>query len=96
MKSRFDALAFPIASFAIILCWLLFILFFHNPISQFLFIVGNIVLGAGILLIILAMVTLRGKGNLAEGAAFTDTTVLVKSGVYSVVRHPLYLGWLLT
>jgi protein-S-isoprenylcysteine O-methyltransferase Ste14 len=96
MRSRLSALAFPIASTTIVLCWLLFVLFFHNPISQALFVVGDVVVGVGILLIILAMATLRRKGNLQERGDFTSTTVVVKRGVYSVVRHPLYLGWLLT
>jgi protein-S-isoprenylcysteine O-methyltransferase Ste14 len=96
MKSRLNILTFTIASITIVFCWLLFVLFFHNPISQALFVVGNVTVGVGILLIILAMVTLRRKGDLQEGGDFTATTVVVKRGVYSVVRHPLYLGWLLT
>jgi protein-S-isoprenylcysteine O-methyltransferase Ste14 len=96
MKSRLRTLAFPTASITIVLCWLLFVLSFHNPINQALFVVGNVMVGVGILLIILAMATLKRKGNLEEGEAFTATTVVVKRGVYSVVRHPLYLGWLLT
>ncbi|MCD4739301.1 MAG: isoprenylcysteine carboxylmethyltransferase family protein [Anaerolineae bacterium] len=96
MKSRLNALAFPIASITIVLCWLLFALFFHNPMNQALFVLGDVIIGVGILLIILAMATLRGGGNLQEGGDFTATTVVVKRGIYSVVRHPLYLGWLLT
>jgi len=57
--------------------------------------VGDVIVGVGILLIILAIATLRRKGNLQEGGDFTTTTMVVKRGVYSVVRHPLYLGWLL-
>jgi protein-S-isoprenylcysteine O-methyltransferase Ste14 len=96
MKSRLITLAFPMASISIVLCWLLFILYFHNPISQALFVVGNVIVGMGILLVILAMASLKRKGYLQEGGDITATTVVVKRGVYSVVRHPLYLGWLLT
>ena len=96
MKSRLSPLAFPIASITIVLCWLLFVLFFHNPTSQALFVLGNVIVGVSILLIVLAIVTLRRKGKPQEGEAFTATTVVAKRGVYSVVRHPLYLGWLLT
>ncbi len=95
MKSRSSTLAFPIASTTIVLCWLLFILSFHNPSSQALLAVGNVIVGVGILLIVLAMVTLRRKGNPQAGGDFTATTVVVTGGVYSIVRHPLYLGWLL-
>ena len=96
MKSRLSPLAFPIASITIVLCWLLFVLYFNNPTSQALFVLGNVIIGVSILLIILAIVTLRRKGKPQEGEAFTATTAVVKRGVYSVVRHPLYLGWLLT
>ena len=96
MKSRLSQMAFPIASITIVLCWLLFVLSFNNPTSQALFVLGNVIVGVSILLIILAIVTLRRKGKSQEGEAFTVTTVVVKRGVYSVVRHPLYLGWLLT
>ena len=96
MKSRLSPLAFPIASITIVLCWLLFVLSFNTPTSQALFVLGNVIVGVSILLIILAIVTLRRKGESQEGEAFTATTVVVKRGVYSVVRHPLYLGWLLT
>ncbi len=96
MKSRLSPLAFPIASITIVLCWLLFVLFFNNPTSRALFVAGNVIVGVSILLIILAIVNLRRKGKPLEGEAFTATTVVVKRGVYSIVRHPLYLGWLLT
>jgi len=96
MKSRLSPLAFPIASITIVLCWLLFVLSFNNPTSQVLFVLGNVTVGVSILLIILAIVTLRRKGKPQEGEAFTSTTIVVKRGVYSVVRHTLYLGGLLT
>lgn len=37
--------------------------------------------------------TLRGKGN-AVGS-FENTTVLVKSGIFGLIRHPLYFSLLL-
>jgi len=95
MKSRSSTLAFPIASITIVLCWLLFLMVFHNPASQALFAVGNVIVGVGILLIVLAMVTLRKEGKPQAGGDFTATTVVVTGGIYSIVRHPLYLGWLL-
>lgn len=73
----------------------MFVLFFHKPTSQVLFALGNVTVGTGVLLILLAMRTLRKRGRLEDQGDFTETTVVVKQGVYSVVRHPLYLGWLL-
>jgi protein-S-isoprenylcysteine O-methyltransferase Ste14 len=90
-----DSLAFAAAGITLALCWLLFFLLFNNPINQILFVIGNVIIAAGILLIILPMAALRGKGKPQEGESFTATTSIVKSGIYSVVRHPLYLGWLL-
>jgi protein-S-isoprenylcysteine O-methyltransferase Ste14 len=38
---------------------------------------------------------LRNKGDVTKGQSYVQTTVLVDSGLYSVVRHPQYLGWFL-
>ncbi len=88
-------MAFAVASITLVLCWLLFFLLLHDPVSQVLFVIGNMVLALGILFIILSILTLRRKGEPREGEAFTATMTLVRSGIYSMVRHPLYLGWLL-
>jgi len=49
----------------------------------------------GLLMMILAMSALRTRGMNQDKVDFTATTKIVKSGIYSIVRHPLYLGWLL-
>ncbi|MFP4395804.1 MAG: methyltransferase family protein [Anaerolineales bacterium] len=95
MKRQPGGLSFLIAGVTLLLCWLMFVLFFHKPTSQVLFALGNVTVGTGVLLILLAMRTLRKRGRLEDQGDFTETTVVVKQGVYSVVRHPLYLGWLL-
>jgi protein-S-isoprenylcysteine O-methyltransferase Ste14 len=41
------------------------------------------------------MVELRRKGSVAKGRSYTRTTVLVDSRLYSVVRHPQYLSFML-
>jgi len=46
-------------------------------------------------LIVTAMWTLRSRGRPEAKTDWTDTSALVSSGVYAIVRHPLYLGWLL-
>jgi protein-S-isoprenylcysteine O-methyltransferase Ste14 len=38
---------------------------------------------------------LRRKGGVPEGKGYTHTTVLVQSGIYSIVRHPQYLAFML-
>jgi protein-S-isoprenylcysteine O-methyltransferase Ste14 len=96
MKERFSDWTFPVAGITLVLCWLLFILFFHTSVSQVLFVLGNVTLAVGVLLILLAMSNLRKRGEPEEIKDFTSTTEIVKQGIYSVVRHPLYLGWFLT
>ena len=95
MHMRSSSVPFIIAGVTLVLCWLLFALFYHNPASQVLFAVGNVIAGMGVLLIVLAMRTLRKKGHPQDDRDFTATTQVVKRGVYAIVRHPLYLGWLL-
>ena len=39
------------------------------------------------------IITLRQRGGLRKGKDYTNTTLLVDSGVYAVVRHPQYLAF---
>ena len=47
-----------------------------------------------IVLILLAGYEFGMKGGAPEGESLVHTTVLVDSGVYAVVRHPQYLGFI--
>jgi len=38
---------------------------------------------------------LRRHGGVAKKASYVETQKLVTTGLYSLVRHPQYLGWLL-
>lgn len=86
---------FVFAGILLVLAWLLYVLEFHDPTIQPLVYVGWLVLLIGLTLILLAIATLRARGRPAEGKDFASTTTLVQGGIYGVVRHPLYLGWLL-
>jgi protein-S-isoprenylcysteine O-methyltransferase Ste14 len=48
-----------------------------------------------VILLFLPMVTLRRKGQVPSGKGYVNTEALVDSGIYAVVRHPQYLGWML-
>jgi protein-S-isoprenylcysteine O-methyltransferase Ste14 len=48
-----------------------------------------------VILIAASMLTLRSRGQVQEGRSCVETEALVATGVYALVRHPLYLGWLL-
>jgi protein-S-isoprenylcysteine O-methyltransferase Ste14 len=50
---------------------------------------------AAIALIASSMLTLHRKGQVPEGKGYIATETLVTTGVYALVRHPLYLGWTL-
>jgi protein-S-isoprenylcysteine O-methyltransferase Ste14 len=95
MKRRMYTIAFPLAGITLVACWLIFVLFPPAVLHQALFILGNVFVATGVLLIILAISTLRARGASAQGAEFTATSEVVRTGIYSIVRHPLYLGWLL-
>ena len=56
---------------------------------------GWIIFAIGLVLIFLPMFIFRSKGKVKKGNNWTDTSSLVDTGIYSVIRHPLYLGWLL-
>jgi protein-S-isoprenylcysteine O-methyltransferase Ste14 len=41
------------------------------------------------------VVELRRRGSVAKGASYTETTRLVDTGPYAIVRHPQYLSFML-
>jgi protein-S-isoprenylcysteine O-methyltransferase Ste14 len=48
-----------------------------------------------LILLCLPMVTFRRKGQVPSGKGYVNTEALVDTGIYAVVRHPQYLGWML-
>ena len=57
---------------------------FAAPAIEELLVIGWLILGMGVLFVVLSVLALRGKG----ASKVTD------SGVYGIVRHPMYLGGL--
>ena len=49
----------------------------------------------GVILLAASMLTLRRRGQAGEGRSYVETEALIITGVYGLVRHPLYLGWML-
>jgi protein-S-isoprenylcysteine O-methyltransferase Ste14 len=88
-------LYFATAGVLLVLTWLLYFLLLHNPDVHWLVHAGWAILAVGLIFIFLPMVVLRSKGRPKKDEDFTQTTVIVDSGIYAIVRHPLYLGWLL-
>lgn len=83
------------ASALLVATWLLYFLWLHDHSFPSLVSVGWVALVCGLMLIFLAIRTLRVLGRPGAGQAFAHTTSLVVRGIYAVVRHPLYLGWVL-
>jgi protein-S-isoprenylcysteine O-methyltransferase Ste14 len=69
---------------------------FYNYYSLgFLVYAGWILLMFSVVIIWLAGGEFRKKGGAPKGESIVHTTVVVDSGVYAVVRHPQYLGFIL-
>lgn len=59
------------------------------------FIIGWIVWAIGMVLVMAPIVMFPRRGGVARGKTFIHTTKLVDTGIYSLVRHPQYLGGIL-
>lgn len=60
-----------------------------------LFVLGWIVWAFGMVLVMAPIIMFPRLGGVQKGKAFVSTTRLVDTGIYSVVRHPQYLGGIL-
>ena len=68
---------------------------FNNYYSlDFLVYAGWILLAFSVVIILLAGGEFRKKGGAPKGESIVHTTVVVESGIYAVVRHPQYLGFI--
>jgi protein-S-isoprenylcysteine O-methyltransferase Ste14 len=75
----------------IVLCFL-----FYNWVGlNVLLYLGWIILAVAIVLGWRARVSFETKGGAQEGESWLRTLVVVDSGVYAVVRHPMYLSFML-
>ena len=61
-----------------------------------LFVLGCIVWSFGMILVMAPIVMFRSQSGVAKGQSFVNTTRLVDTRVYGVVRHPQYLGGILS
>jgi len=84
-----------VAGLMLVLVWLLYFLLLHDPVVKVFTYVGWVILAVGLILVFLPILVLQKKGKPEQGKDFAHTTTVVDSGIYAVVRHPLYLGWLL-
>ena len=68
---------------------------FNAGLNVILLGVGWILLIPSFLVLTLSADILRRYGNAVEGESWVRTTSLVNRGVYAIIRHPLYLGWIM-
>jgi len=61
-----------------------------------LFVMGWIAWAIGMVLVMAPIILFPRRGSVPEGKSFVHTTRLVDTGIYAVVRHPQYLGGILS
>jgi protein-S-isoprenylcysteine O-methyltransferase Ste14 len=61
---------------------------FREPKIQALTVAGWVIWALGTVFAILPIFTLRGRGKVPEGRSYMETTALVDTGIYAIVRHP--------
>ena len=69
--------------------------FYNYYMLDFLVYAGWILLVFSVVIIFLAGGEFRKKGRAPKGESIVHTTVVVDSGIYGVVRHPQYLGFIM-
>ncbi len=57
-----------------------------------LFTIGCLVWAFGMVLVMAPIVMFPRRGGVSKGKSFVNTTRLVDTGIYAVVRHPQYTG----
>jgi protein-S-isoprenylcysteine O-methyltransferase Ste14 len=61
-----------------------------------LFILGWVFWAVGMVLVMAPVILFPRRGGVPKGKSFVHTTKLVDTGIYAVVRHPQYLGGILS
>jgi protein-S-isoprenylcysteine O-methyltransferase Ste14 len=60
------------------------------------FVLGWVVWAIGMVLIMAPIVMFPRQGGVPKGKSFVHTSRLVNTGIYAVIRHPQYLGGILS
>lgn len=75
---------------------LLLLFYFDNyELNVIIFGLGWILLIPSFLLQTLSLRALSVYGHIPEGKSLVSTTMIVTKGVYGIIRHPLYVGYML-
>ena len=75
---------------------ILLVFIFYNYLGfDLLVYVGWILLAFSVVIIFVSGHEFQKKGGVPKGKHLVHTTILVDSGIYAVVRHPQYLGFIM-
>lgn len=69
-------------------------IFVNRNRNELILIFGFLFLIIGVLLVPVPFLLFPKKGKVPKGQGLLHTTVIVDSGIYGLIRHPQYLGWL--
>ena len=94
-QSAYNKVLMLIYSVMMFLPIVLVFLFFNYYGLDLLMYSGWMLLAFSIVIILLAGYEFQNKGGVPEEKHLVYTTVLVDSGIYAVVRHPQYLGFIM-
>jgi protein-S-isoprenylcysteine O-methyltransferase Ste14 len=61
-----------------------------------LVVIGGVVWVVGMILVMAPIVMFPRRGGVSKGKSFGETTKLVDTGIYAIVRHPQYTGGILS
>jgi protein-S-isoprenylcysteine O-methyltransferase Ste14 len=75
----------------IVLCFL----FYNGANLDFLLYLGWATFASSMIIGMLARVAFQEKGKSQKGKGWIHTSVVVESGIYAIVRHPMYLSFIL-
>lgn len=73
-----------------------FLLYYDFYALDLIFYIGWVFLFLGIAMMSIPRFELSRKGKVAEGMGWINTTVVIDTGIYGIVRHPLYVGWIIS
>ena len=76
----------------IVACFFLYYNFYSLSVSLY---IGWAILILGLLMMTFPRYELSKRGDVPNGKSWVHSTTVVDTGIYGIVRHPLYVGWLL-
>jgi len=75
----------------VVLCFL----FYNGANLDFLLYLGWVTFAFSMIIGMLARMAFQERGKAPKGKGWIHTSVVVESGIYAVVRHPMYLSFIL-